>query len=236
MKANRLIGLLLLLPAVSTFAADDAEVWYKIEGAYTLINNANSNIQKLFNEVEILKTNQKLHKIGEEYNGGIIFWVDESKQHGLVVSKIDVTKEGIQWRNGASGNRITNARGDGIGSGETNTRLIIASQTIDDQKGRFAALAASQFKVQADGETPCTIPISIEALCYGGWYLPSAFELQLMRMNLPQDHRTSFAPDFYWTSTETSASNAWLINFASGEVSSSNKSNTTGRVRAISRF
>ncbi|MFO3471988.1 DUF1566 domain-containing protein [Legionella pneumophila serogroup 1] len=236
MYIKKMIGLLLCFPALPSFAANDTEMWGYIQYAFTLIGEANNNIQNLVQEVALLKANQNVHHIGEAYHGGVIFWVDESKQHGLIASKIDVTEEGIQWRNGASGNKITNARGDGIGSGETNTRLIIASQTIDNQKGRFAALLASQFQVQADGITPCKTPIANQSVCYGGWYLPSAFELQLMHTNLRIGNRASFAPDFYWTSTEASASNAWLINFSSGELVASDKANTMGRVRAISRF
>ncbi|HAU0949059.1 TPA: DUF1566 domain-containing protein [Legionella pneumophila] len=236
MILKKLLGLALLLPAASSFAADDTEMWAKIQYAYNLIGEANTNIQKLFDEVAQLKANQTRHYVGESYHGGIVFWVDESKQHGLIASKIDVTDEGIQWRNGASGNKITNARGDGIGSGETNTRLIIASQTIDNQKGRFAALMASQFQIQADGITPCKTPIANQSVCYGGWYLPSAFELQLMHTNLQKGNRASFVPDFYWTSTEATASNAWLINFSTGELSASDKASTMGRVRAVARF
>ncbi|HFK5877779.1 TPA: DUF1566 domain-containing protein [Legionella pneumophila] len=236
MTLKKLLGLALLLPAASSFAADDTEMWAKIQYAYNLIGEANTNIQKLFDEVAQLKANQTRHYVGESYHGGIVFWVDESKQHGLIASKIDVTDEGIQWRNGASGNKITNARGDGIGSGETNTRLIIASQTIDNQKGRFAALMASQFQIQADGITPCKTPIANQSVCYGGWYLPSAFELQLMHTNLQKGNRASFVPDFYWTSTEATASNAWLINFSTGELSASDKASTMGRVRAVARF
>lgn len=236
MTLKKLLGLALLLPAASSFAADDTEMWAKIQYAYNLIGEANTNIQKLFDEVAQLKANQTRHYVGESYHGGIVFWVDESKQHGLIASKVDVTDEGIQWRNGASGNKITNARGDGIGSGETNTRLIIASQTIDNQKGRFAALMASQFQIQADGITPCKTPIANQSVCYGGWYLPSAFELQLMHTNLQKGNRASFVPDFYWTSTEATASNAWLINFSTGELSASDKASTMGRVRAVARF
>jgi hypothetical protein len=187
-------------------------------------------------EGNVIKLSQAPHYIGEEYRGGVIFWMDESKQHGLIASKIDVTSEGIQWRNGASGNKVTNARGDGIGAGETNTRLIVASQTIDNQKGRFAALLASQFQIQVDGVTPCKTPINKSSVCYGDWYLPSAFELQLMHTHLRQGNLSFFAPDFYWASTESSVANAWLINFSTGELVSGNKADTSARVRAVSRF
>ena len=155
---------------------------------------------------------------------------------GLIASKMDVNEQGIQWRNGASGNKVTNARGDGIGAGESNTRIIIAAQTIDNQNGLFAALQAANFQVLEDGFTPCKTPTVAGHTCYGGWYLPSAFELQLLHTNLNQTNLSSFAPEFYWSSTEANVSNAWLQNFSSGELIPSNKSNTIGRVRAISRF
>lgn len=177
-----------------------------------------------------------MHQIGEEYHGGLIFYVDETGQHGLIASKIDVNGQGIPWRNGASGNKVTNARGDGIGAGETNTRLIIAQQTIDNQKGSFAALQAANFQILGDGVTPCKTPITLEHICYGGWYLPSAFELNLLYTNLHEANLTSFAPEFYWSSTEGDVANAWLINFSTGELKPSNKSNTVGRVRAITHF
>lgn len=187
-------------------------------------------------EGDVIKSTQSTHQIGEEYRGGIVFYVDDTGQHGLIASKMDVNEQGVQWRNGSAGNKITNARADGIGAGDTNTRLIIAQQTVDDQKGTFAALVATQFQVLADGITPCKTPIARDTLCYGGWYLPSAFELQLLHTNLHEAHLSSFAPEFYWSSTESSVANAWLINFSNGEITASSKSNTIGRVRPITHF
>lgn len=187
-------------------------------------------------EDDVIKSTQPTHQIGEEYRGGLVFYVDDTGQHGLIASKMDINGQGIQWRNGASGNKVTNARADGIVAGETNTRLIIAQQTVDDQKGLFAALLATQLQVLADGITPCKTPIAQDNLCYSGWYLPSAFELQLMYRNLHETNLSSFAPEYYWSSTEANAANAWLINFSTGELIVSNKSNTLGRVRAITHF
>ncbi|EHL30498.1 Lcl domain-containing protein [Legionella drancourtii] len=196
-----------------------------------------TQLQQCGSEIDTLKSNQIApHYIGESYRGGLVFYVDERGQHGLIASKIDVTEEGVQWRNGAAGTKVTNARGDGIGAGETNTRLIISQQTVDDQRGTFAALLADNYQVMEDGITPCKTPIAAENVCYGGWYLPSAYELQLLHMNLHHNNLSSFAPEFYWSSTEKNVSNAWLINFSSGEITASSKSNTVGRVRAVSRF
>jgi len=202
-----------------------------------LRNLLEGQLQQLKNEMSSLKSSQLApHYIGEFYHGRLVFYVDEKGQHGLIASKIDVNEAGLQWRNGVSGNKITNARGDGIGAGETNTRLIIAGQTIDDQKGKFAALLANNFQIMEDGTTTCNTPIPEGSMCYGGWYLPSAFELQLLQKNLQQNNLSNFAPEFYWSSTEASVSTAWLINFSTGEITASSKSNTLGRVRPIARF
>lgn len=202
---------------------------------FELITKLREEINSLKTAMESLK-NTSLHALGENYRGGIIFYLDESRQHGLIASKIDIHTGGVQWRNGAAGNKVTNARSDGIGAGETNTRLIIAEQTIDNQSGQFAALIAANFQVKADGHTPCQTPATTEKVCYGGWYLPSAFELQLLQRNLQDNKKAHFIPDYYWSSTEASVSKAWLVNFATGEPIPSSKSNTFGQIRAIAHF
>ena len=185
----------------------------------------------------VIKIERKTHQIGSLYRGGIIFWLDEAGEHGLIASKHDVNNgHGVQWRNGVSGNKVTNARGDGVGAGEGNTNLIIAQQTMDQQTGTFAALMAASFKVQEDGETPCTTPSALNVTCFGGWYLPSIQELALLKSNLGQQGFAQFAPDFYWSSTEASSTTAWMQNFSTGEQVASKKDSTLGQIRAVSRF
>jgi hypothetical protein len=231
----KIITFLLLTLPFTGYARDAHETIYMYLGELDRkVAALKDELAAIHNELTSLQVAPK--KIGDEYRGGLVFFVDESGQHGLIASKIDVNDKGIQWRNGAAGNKITNARGDGIGAGETNTRLIIAQQTIDNQNGQFAALMAANFQVLGDGVTPCKTPVASESICYGGWYLPSAYELQLLHSNLHQPNLSSFAPEFYWSSTEASVSNAWLQNFSTGEIMTSSKANTIGRVRAISHF
>jgi hypothetical protein len=188
-------------------------------------------------EGDVINVVRAAHKIGELYRGGIIFWLDETGEHGLIVSKSDINKgQGIQWRNGASGNKVTNARADGLGAGESNTNIIIAQQTIDQQTGNFAALLTVKYRVQEDGDTPCPSPDLLSAACYGAWYLPSAHELALIRKNLSQQGLMHFMPDYYWSSTEANATTAWMQNFATGELIANKKDSTLGQVRAVSRF
>lgn len=260
MKKIKLVSPLLLLLSISftAHARPNDDIWDKIRELYAGLDAANSSISRVSGEVGVLQSkiegfNTKIehinndieaisadkevvHSIGEKYRGGLIFYIDESGQHGLIASLVDVNNEGIEWRNGESGNKVTNARADGIGAGETNTRLIIARQTADNQNGQFAALVAANFQVLDDGVTPCKTPIAPEEICYGGWYLPSAYELQLLHRNLQQPSLASFAPEYYWSSTEANVSKAWLQNFGSGEITAESKANTVGRVRAINHF
>ncbi len=174
-----------------------------------------------------------LHEIGESYQGGIIFWLDNTRQHGLIVAKIDANQGvGITWQNGESGDKTTNARGNGLYTGLPNTHLIVSQQTIDDQEGRFAALEALNFSVQSDGLSPCTS----DSLCFGNWYLPSLNELQLLRNNLYTTGLGDFSQNLYWSSTEISVNQSWALGWVTGESSSVYKSSTEPRVRAIHAF
>ena len=222
-------------PLINTNTSNISILFSKFTGVESQFATLTQKISQLESQIGFISDNNK-HHIGQEYRGGLVFYVDESGEHGLIASKIDVNGAGVQWRNGTAGNKITNAKGDGIGAGETNTRLIISQQTVDNQNGTFAALLAANFKIQSDGVTPCKTPVSLGLLCYGGWYLPSAYELQLLHNNLHLANVSSFAPEFYWSSTEASVSSAWLQNFSTGEITAESKANTIGRVRVISRF
>jgi len=171
------------------------------------------------------------YKIGDMAQGGIVFYVDESGEHGLVADTADIST-GIQWYNGAF--KVTNATGDGVGSGEMNTMLIIAQQTVDNTAGNFAALLCA----------------NLVRGSYGDWYLPSKDELDLMWKNLHRFGCPNEAPDsspcltalggfaiaFYWSSTEVSSNDAWLLGFNGGFQSSFTKGDYFVRVRAVRAF
>ncbi|MEI7423303.1 MAG: polysaccharide lyase family 8 super-sandwich domain-containing protein [Prolixibacteraceae bacterium] len=166
------------------------------------------------------------HFVGESYGGGIVIWTDETGQHGLIAAKKDLPEE-IQWRNGASklarhfgdnGDRVVNARGDGIGAGAMNTAIIIAQLTDDDIFGNFAAKMAARY--QADG--------------YGDWYLPSKAELNILYQQ--KDMIGGFDKDMYWSSTELNVGFAWGQNFSGyGGQYNQNKSSAYA-VRCVRKF
>lgn len=176
----------------------------KIDGTGTIINPY------------ILNT--KPHYIGETYGGGIVFYVYDNNQHGLIAASRD-QENAIAWYNGTK--RYTNTVGDGLNAGAMNTVLIIAQQTNDNPMGNFAAKICADYSVTVNGIT------------YGDWYLPSKSELALMY--LQKELIGGLNNDYYWSSTEFSSVTAWSQNFSNGAQFNLTKSLPYG-VRAIRAF
>lgn len=170
-----------------------------------------------------------IYSVGDFAQGGIVFWVDETGQHGLVAAKEDQST-GVRWNAGTYGN--TQAKGDGPFSGEANTSIIIAAQVaIGDDGSTYAARICNELQVTEGGKT------------YGDWYLPSKEELNLMYQNKATIDATAgvnggsgFASAKYWSSTESINNIAWGQNFVNGAQSYDGKEDTTLRVRAVRAF
>ncbi|MBP9649146.1 MAG: DUF1566 domain-containing protein, partial [Paludibacteraceae bacterium] len=156
--------------------------------------------------------------IGQAYQGGIIFWLDATGQHGLIAATAD-QNTGIQWYNGTY--RYTGTAGDGLYAGAMNTAMIVATQMADNQSGSFAAKVCADYSVTVGGVT------------YGDWYLPSKYELNLLY--LQKIAVGGFASAYYWSSTENNISNAWIQAFDSGNQTNNLKL-FTNRVRAVRAF
>jgi hypothetical protein len=156
--------------------------------------------------------------VGQSKFGGVIFYVDESGQHGLVAALSDQSAS-TTWFNGNYINTL--ALRNGIYSGFNNTERINTSQGA----GVYAASIASQANNGG----------------FGDWYLPSKDELTKMYQQIaviPSLNTTAA----YWSSTEelapnieTTSLNAYQILFNTGTTSLSSK-DTNAKVRAIRRF
>ena len=154
------------------------------------------------------------YTLGQSYGGGIIFYLDNTSQHGLIAASTDQST-GIQWYNG--GYIITGATGTVNGTGLSNTNSILTTQG----SGSYAAYIASQ---TANG--------------YSDWYLPSIDELNLMYTNLYVKGLGSFTATFYWSSSEYSSDQthqAWVHDFGGNSNFGYWKSNKAN-VRAIRKF
>ena len=157
------------------------------------------------------------HYIGESYGGGVVFYVYDYGQHGLIASTADQSA-GIRWFGGSFTN--TRARADGPGAGLKNTPIIIGNQGPVDGAA-FAATVCNEYSVMVGGVN------------YGDWYLPSKYELNLLY--LQKSLVGGFTTGYYWSSTENSAGNAWDQSFLFGTQLTSNKDDID-HVRAIRTF
>ena len=156
--------------------------------------------------------------IGDSYQGGIIFWLDATGQHGLIAATEDQST-GIQWYNGTY--RYTGTTGNGLYAGAMNTAMIVATQMADNQTGNFAAKVCADYSVTVGGVT------------YGDWYLPSKYELNLLY--LQKTAVGGFASAYYWSSTENYSNYAWTQSFGSGSQRYLDKYSTY-YVRAVRAF
>ncbi len=149
-------------------------------------------------------------RIGAWYQGGIIFWIDSTRKHGLIADTADLGY--FSWWNGS--NIETGATAKSLGKGLANTRKIIAAQ------GKFgydyAALKCSRYKGNG----------------YTDWFLPSSAELS--ELHKRREKVGGFSIGGYWSSTELDGSSAIAKKFDIDSVSS-NKADSN-YVRAVRIF
>lgn len=168
------------------------------------------------------------YEVGDFAHGGIVFWVDETQQHGLVCAKSNQIS-GIKWFAGTFGK--TQAKGSGVYAGKANNSIIIAAHIfIGDDDSIYAARLCNELEIIENGIT------------YGDWYLPSKHELNLMFQNRSAINTTAsnnggegFVSDVYWSSTEQSNQNVWILDFSNGQETTIFKS-FQNNVRAIRAF
>jgi hypothetical protein len=151
----------------------------------------------------------KTYKIGDAAQGGIVFWVDDTGQHGLIAATADQSAA-LTWSTGTWCNKVRN---DGIKTGKINTDAIIAVFG----PASYAAQICAQYLGGG----------------YGDWYLPSKYELDLL--NQQQAVVGGFGGSMYWSSTETDPNNAWG-EIIPGGLQGVNPKTSGFRVRAIRRF
>mgnify|MGYP003676517989 CR=1 FL=1 len=174
----------------------------------------------------------RTYEVGDFAQGGVVVWVDETAQHGIVCAKEDF--ETVRWFAGTYGR--TRCGGNGPLAGEMNTSIIISSQVaIGDDGGDYAAALCNELVVTEDD------------ISYSDWYLPSSEEMGIMGANRLLIDATAianggtaiqFSP--YWTSNEsvdapTTDARAKLINPDGVSDMNTNKA-ATFNVRAFRRF
>ena len=157
----------------------------------------------------------QIHTIGESYGGGIVGYVYENGQHGLIVAPTESSVQ-LPWSAYPQTNTQTLAIANGVGAGKANTVIIIISQGLGGSINPNAASFCNEYSITVDGVT------------YGDWYLPSISELSLVH-----SAGLSFPHYQYWSSSEYDATEAYYISY--GSIFANSKSSWSW-VHAIRAF
>ena len=173
------------------------------------------------------------YQVGDLTEGGIVFYVDETGQHGLVAALEDLTEGatdpyglgyGYEW--GCYFENVSGADGAAIGTGYQNT-MDIVNQGCDTENGGITAAQAA---------------LDAEINDYSDWFLPSNDELNEMYNTIGPGGLGSNIGGFgnsndsyYWSSSEINNMTAWGVYFDNGDVELSSKNNTRS-VRVIRSF
>ncbi len=134
------------------------------------------------------------YTLGESYFGGIIFYIDNTGEHGLVCAPEDQSS-GIQWYNGSY--VLTGATPTAIGTGQANTTAIVNVQG----QGSYAAKICSDLVLNG----------------FDDWFLPSKEELILMYNYVPHG---DYGYAEYWSSSEGDMNEAWKLGIQTGGADS----------------
>jgi hypothetical protein len=156
--------------------------------------------------------------IGDSYAGGTIGYIFQSgdpgyvngETHGLIVAS-SIQSSSVAWYNGSY--TTTGATATQLGTGNANTNTIVASLGA----GTYAAKLCDD--LVSGG--------------YSDWYLPSRDELN--KLNANKNLIGGFPSGGYWSSSETSANNAWKQSFQSDNQNNYSK-DYLGYVRAVRSF
>lgn len=137
------------------------------------------------------------------------------------------------------------------GGGTTTTDRVTAMNDWNGKANTAATIKAS--KVDAITNTAqyapgyCNLYSRANGKCLtaGKWWLPSLGEMFMIYANMTKINyalslitgATQLVEDWYWTSTEFSATNAWFLSLSGGSTNGwLTKAGNTFRVRAVSAF
>lgn len=143
--------------------------------------------------------------IGEYYGGGIVFYLDSTQKHGLVMAQLPhLTPQA--WNIGTP--VLTHAVMKDYGWGRENTTAIV--------------------NVQGDAQYAANVCYKMLLNGYDDWFLPSKDELNALYLQKAAGKITNLNCPFYWSSTEASATEAWSQSFSNGANSAVDKGGSYG--------
>ena len=167
---------------------------------------------------EEVYVNPHVSFVGEFYQGGIVYYLNNTGEHGLICA-LDDQSLSAQW----GCQVITGANGYNLFEGEINTNTIVNNSCY------IMGIAADLCANYSFGG-------------YTDWILPSGKELQPLSQQLntvnsalTTNGGTTIGLNTYWSSTEIDANNAYVWQFANDGSVTEDKS-VNHYVRAIRAF
>ncbi len=152
--------------------------------------------------------------IGADYQGGVVFYIDEPNKHGLIAATIDQSISASWW----NGTYIATGSSS-LTDGAANTTIIVQTQ---GNSGSYAAKLCRDYKGGG----------------YNDWYLPSKEQLNILYAQ--KAVVGGFSSQIYWSSTEYNngpESSVWVQDFETGEQHLDSKSDAANvHTRAIRSF
>ena len=136
------------------------------------------------NELNFTTTNSITLAIGQTYEGGIIFYLDVTGQHGLIAAPSD--QGTVNW--GCEGTSVTGTS-TALGKGMANTNAIVSQCNTPGIAARIC------YDLILNGKSD--------------WYLPSKDELKLLHQNLYLQNIGNLQMNRYWSSSQYNAQFAW---------------------------
>jgi len=148
------------------------------------------------------------HFVGENFGGGIIFYMDTKQIHGMVVCENDLGTFKFGCNQTPNPNNKTH-----LGAGQLNTEDFT--------------------KVCKDSLTAMNICQNLILNSYNDWFLPSKDELNLLYEN---KLLAKMGGKFYWSSSQVTSTTSWVQDFFTGQQSSVLLNTNNFIVRAIRQF
>jgi hypothetical protein len=201
----------LLLPRLNT--AQVLSINNPAEGLF--VYNTTTKKPVFFDGTAWKYYNDSLLKVsaGQSFNGAIVFFVDNTGQHGLMVAPANLDVTG-SW--GWDDQVITLIGASSVTDGVANTNLIIST---NGNSVNYAAKLCRDYNGAG----------------FNDWYLPANDELYKLFLN--KASIGGLIPNEYWSSTEYAqyTSTAFALNSSTGELNFYTKGNNLA-VRPIRRF
>jgi len=200
----------------STSSLTTFEHQYLQNGTYKATLTAYGNGKSSGAYANLNITDVATFSIGQSYQGGIIFYIDNTGKHGLIAAATDQSS-GAEWGCMSLTSRI-GGTSEEIGTGQANTSRIVNGCN----EAGIAARLCDDLVLNG----------------YSDWFLPSLKEMD--KMYLSRNVVGGFANKPYWNSTEDNTYNpncAWCQDFGFdySHISTNNK-NIACYVRAVRAF